>query len=724
MLTLPAKSNGESIRSHTDTLLAAINCLQCQYGHYFTDEIIQAVFTACEYHDYGKVLYTFQKSVNNTQIQKPKGCSDFNIPHGYVSPAFMPVRQLEQKFGREILSLIVTAVYYHHVRSATVTPADIKAVIDTDLKVRYPDVPLSIRYFSYLLSNESLELDTWISYALILGLLNRADYYASNTDEHKLPFEIERRSENGLLSECVTSWFNKEHKPLRNIQTYAKEHSSTNIIVCASTGIGKTEAALLWNSDSKLFYTLPLRTSINVMYERIKSKYGYDEHKVALLHSDALSYLLNNADENTDTFAVHTASQLLSYPVTVCTVDQLFTFVYRCRGSEMLLATLKYSKIVIDEIQSYSPDILAKLIYGLHVITKAGGQFAIITATLPPVLLHFIEQYQIPHAEPQTYLSNDLIRHRIHIDNQLDFDYEHILKSAETKKVLIICNTVRRAIEVYNNLKDRYNYVKLLHSKFIKRHRRLLEDEIIRFNSDRTHTGIWISTQIVEASLDIDFDVLYTEMCTADSLLQRMGRCYRNRNYADSTEANVYIIINNKPRNGYGTVYECTELYDRAVDKLMLYQDQLFTESAKMQYINDVYNTDEIEGTSYCTQLKTELQKLDSLKAFMITKEEAVQSFRNIKTISVIPKTIYDCQVVEFNQCVKVLSKKSSYAEKVEARKFLSDNSIDLSVYYDKRSRQCDESQLDDVGYHLLNYVYDFDETELSGQGLCYEMNA
>ena len=92
MLTLPAKRNGESIRSHTDKLLAAINCLQCQYGQYFTDEIIQAIFTACEYHDYGKVLYTFQKSVKNTQIQKPKGCSDFNIPHGYVSPAFMPIR--------------------------------------------------------------------------------------------------------------------------------------------------------------------------------------------------------------------------------------------------------------------------------------------------------------------------------------------------------------------------------------------------------------------------------------------------------------------------------------------------------------------------------------------------------------------------------------------------------------------------------------------------------
>lgn len=55
-------------------------------------------------------------------------------------------------------------------------------------------------------------------------------------------------------------------------------------------------------------------------------------------------------------------------------------------------------------------------------------------------------------------------------------------------------------------------------------------------------SGIWVTTQIVEASLDIDFDVLFTDMCTADSLLQRMGRCYRNRqqDYCDN-EPNVYV---------------------------------------------------------------------------------------------------------------------------------------------------------------------------------------
>lgn len=713
MLTLLAKSTGESIRQHTDKLIAAINCLQGQYGKYFTDEMLQAILDACEYHDYGKIMYSFQKSVGNNKIAKPKGCSDLNIPHGYVSPAFMPIRQLEQRYIREI----VTAVYYHHIRSATITARDVKTVIDTDLKVRYPDLALSLRYFNYLLSNETVSIDTWISYAIIIGLLNRADYYASDTSENKLAFEIDRHTDTGVLADCVTVWFEQQQFNMNNVQQYATTHQSDNIVLIASTGIGKTEAALLWSGDSKLFYTLPLRTSINVMYERIKSRYGYDRDKVTLLHSDALSYLLDSNETNS--YNKYAASRLLSYPVTVCTVDQLFTFVYRCRGTELLLATLKYSKVVIDEIQSYSPDVIAKLLYGLYILTKAGSQFAIITATLPPVLLHFMEQYQIPFAEPQLFLSDDIIRHRIHYEQRLDFDYAHVLKSAETKKVLIICNTVKRATAVYNVLKDKYPYVKLLHSKFIKRHRKMLEDEIIRFEADKDCPGIWITTQIVEASLDIDFDVLYTEMCTADALIQRLGRCYRKRAYAEQT-ANVFIIDNH---SGYGTVYKCAEMYDRAIDKLLKYQDQLFTEADKMQYINDVYNTDEIKETSYYEQIKTELQKLDNIKAFMITKAEAKQQFRNIESILVIPKSVYDANCDTFDDCVAVLQNKSTVGDKANARKFLNDNSIDLSVRYDCRSRDYTKSQLDSVGYHLLDYVYDFDEIQLSGSGLGYEVD-
>ena len=85
-------------------------------------------------------------------------------------------------------------------------------------------------------------------------------------------------------------------------------------------------------------------------------------------------------------------AKLLANPVTVCTIDQLFTFVYRALGTEIFAATLKYSKLILDEIQSYEPAVIAIIIYGLKTIQEMGGRFAIITATFPPVLKHFMEE--------------------------------------------------------------------------------------------------------------------------------------------------------------------------------------------------------------------------------------------------------------------------------------------------------------------------------------------
>ena len=68
-------------------------------------------------------------------------------------------------------------------------------------------------------------------------------------------------------------------------------------------------------------------------------------------------------------------------------------------GTEIFVATLKYSKLVLDEIQAYSPRIVATLLYGLKTICQMGGHFAIITATFPPVLKDFMKKYGLIDGE-------------------------------------------------------------------------------------------------------------------------------------------------------------------------------------------------------------------------------------------------------------------------------------------------------------------------------------
>src|SRR5699024_4868521 len=80
----------------------------------------------------------------------------------------------------------------------------------------------------------------------------------------------------------------------------------------------------------------------------------------------------------------------------------------------------------------------------------------------------------------------------------------------------------------------------------------LLEKHIKDFADSHCH-GIWITTQLVEASIDIDFDVLFTELSMIDSLLQRFGRCYRKREL-DHDAPNIYIYTEDV--SGKGSIYD------------------------------------------------------------------------------------------------------------------------------------------------------------------------
>ena len=105
--------------------------------------------------------------------------------------------------------------------------------------------------------------------------------------------------------------------------------------------------------EQKGFFTLPIKVSANAIYERIKNKYLKN---VAILHSDCYQFY-----EENDLLDYQVAKNL-SYPLTLCTIDQIFKFAYKSLGSEHLLATMRYSKVIIDELQSYSPELLATIV--------------------------------------------------------------------------------------------------------------------------------------------------------------------------------------------------------------------------------------------------------------------------------------------------------------------------------------------------------------------------
>lgn len=456
----------------------------------------------------------------------------------------------------------------------------------------------------------------WI---LLSGMLMRADCFASWKEQQK----SENRSISEGNIEKSTGYIGnvidklKSSKGIREDQLWQRNlverFRHKNVILIAPTGVGKTEFAFAWGEQDKLFYTLPMRVATNQIFDRACSLFNpegedqYDPYingNVGLLHSDADLYLLekwkNEVTEDTegDIPKVLDLAKHLSLPINICTGDQVFPSVWKYPRYERIYATLGYSCLVVDEVQAYDPRACAAVVKMIEDVASLGGNFLLITATLPGLVKEEIckrvgdEKVEVEDLYKSDIVSRDLVKHKLLIRNKnIVDDVEEIVHIAGMgTRVLVVANTVDKAKELYekilnasNKLKSSIAEVYLIHSRLTYKERRERESKIVEeFKNPKPpeddQPKIVVSTQVVEASLDLDADYLFTEISPMDSLVQRMGRVMRrvnSRGVDKNTDApfvyenvysgpNVYVYV--KPRNnlagtwdlesGKGKVYE------------------------------------------------------------------------------------------------------------------------------------------------------------------------
>ena len=677
---------------------------------------------AAECHDFGKLDVNFQNKIRKAIKEAPLqyGGSLPEIPHNFLSGALIDIPALRTEFDEEEVSVILRAVYFHHDRTPTELSHKEQRQYITD-NLLYGAEQYTSDGIKPLTSAKTAHLryslppsDDEPEYIKIKGLLNRIDYCASAG----VPIEIPPST---AVSEKTERFLMTRYGGLRELQKFMRDNSEKNVVVTAATGSGKTEAALLWNGSAKGFYTLPLKISINAVFERIQSSDGIAFDECAILHSDAFSYYLG-VDESP--LFKYSCAKNLSMPLTICTVDQLLKFVYRYNGSEIQLATLSYSKVVIDEIQTYSPELLGTIIYALKMVSSLGGRFAVITATFPPLLRELLSDIEIKYSP--NYYGSVSRRHRISLIDGNEFNIDEIAENGQTKKILVIVNTVSRAQQLYEMMKDFPNVsVHLLHSMFLKKDRAALEKEIMRFarnGSACDDCGIWISTQIVEASLDIDFDMLYTEMCTVDSLLQRLGRVFRSRDYFED-EPNVYILNN---RNGVGKLID-DEIYEWSVEALRIQLNDnssvLLTEAdgcdMKQAMIDYVYGENR-KNSEYCKKIKAQITRLKNIEWYTSPKKEVDKVFRDIDSKTLIPVSVYNDlldsgKAEEWRRALN--SGTALPSEKQRIKDEIAGYTVSISHYHGLDIGH--ESVLYPYsGIYVYNGDYDFDTASLSGNGL------
>ena len=649
----------ETLREHTDNLLKQLSVIRDKYGYKIEkvidispDKFWNLLDIIVEFHDLGKVFTPFQNAIK-LKVGEKELSTEFKYddgPHNYLSPVFLDCRLLG--IERELVDVIIQSIGFHHERAREIDSDfenKIQEIIDKDLrnkvnqiendfKIRYPIEKeyLSNYYLESMKNNRRIKPkdENYKLYIMLKGLTHRIDHSASAHEEIELNVD-----EN--VGEYTERFFKNNSYELREVQQFAKNNRDKNVILKASTGMGKTETALIWIDNDKSFFTLPLRVSINALFDRVSKddiKYNY----AGLLHSSSLDYLEENKYSDYEDRV--NQSRLMSTKLTFSTIDQIFKFPFMYRGYEKEFATLAYSKVVIDEIQAYSPEICAVLIKGIEMIHKIGGKFMIMTATMPTIYENELKKRGVFDDNLATGTFNtDIIRHNVKVEEMsLHENLNQIVEEGKSKKVLVIVNTVKSAVETYDKLKNINDNVNLnlLHSMYIQEDRSKLENNIKEFAKSK-NSGIWITTQLVEASLDVDFDILHTEVSTLDSLFQRFGRC--NRKGLKLID-NPNIFIYKEEASGIGSIYD-KDIVNKGLELLEICineKSSKITEDDKLEMVEKVYSEENLRGTEFYGKFTKALDILDALEPCQLSKNEAQSILRDIESDTAIPVEVYE----------------------------------------------------------------------------------
>jgi len=531
-----AKSEGTPLLRHLQEVAQIAVVVARNLG---LDEAV--AYKGAVFHDIGKASTVFQQTLNKSW-QRPPG---FVFRHEIASLFFLPLLSDEEK--APVTEMIVA----HH--KSIYMDAGEKGILD--LIENCPDtLEVHLKGFEEWVDDALLLLNRlsiktkpitrrqaedgfWeavefcearqYGYSLWKGLLIAADHLASTLDDNTL--------KQRLFKQPDLRYYASRQSSLYPLSLISADDSRTHTIVTAPTGAGKTDF-LLRRAKGRVFYTLPFQASINAMYERIKDDLKDTDADVRLLHASS-SLKLEKGKLEEKILQRHIGAS-----VKVLTPHQLAAIVFATKGYEALIADLKGCDVILDEIHTYSETTQAIVLKIVEILASLGCRLHIGTATMPSVLYARLLELLggAPNVCEVKLPDNELDRfdrHIVHKANSFD-ELKNVVNEAITarQKLLLVCNRVKRAQELFRIIQDAYPSVPkmLVHSRFKRKDRNRLENDLRLVYNDADYACIVVSTQVVEVSLDISFDLMITDCAPIDALIQRFGRINRRR-----TEASV-----------------------------------------------------------------------------------------------------------------------------------------------------------------------------------------
>lgn len=472
------------------------------------------------------------------------------------------------------------------------------------------------------------------------------------------------------------------------------------LIVEAQTGSGKTEAALFLadheiqrNAKAGFYIAMPTQATSNQMYERtikfLTHRYPEDRINVHLVHGAAIlnefveKIRFQGINQDGEELANITSEEwflprkkTLLAPFGIGTVDQTFLSVLRSKHFFLRLYGLSHKVIIFDEVHAYDVymvEIFKHLLAWLHAINSS---VIILSATLPKQSrLEMIEAFNgdpnqikdcdfprltIVDAEGSSAISAGAPENRVIKLNWIND--EKIIETiknncADGGNVAIICNRVGRVQEVYERIVNEFPQEQVIafHSRFPYCWRSEKETKILNLygkdSRQRPSFSIVIATQVIEQSLDIDFDLMISDLSPIDLLIQRIGRLHRHQEKDNLRpkmvkKPTLFLIHPKYIENGFPDFGLDKFIYDKFILEKTLFtirdKDKLNLPFETDWLINKVYSTEQLENVpdeflEIINRDRLEMLTKNSNTAIKAENQLIPESLRNIfgKTDSV-----------------------------------------------------------------------------------------
>ncbi|WP_195340228.1 CRISPR-associated helicase Cas3' [Fusobacterium sp. 1001295B_180824_G3] len=447
---------------------------------------------------------------------------------------------------------------------------------------------------------------------MMFSLLIASDYYSTNEFMQEVKYEnfgnmgdidiIKKEYENSEIIKSIKN--KKKNETLNNndINTFRtkifleaeknlEKNKDNNIFFLeAPTGSGKSNTALnlslkLLDKDrKKIFYVYPFNTLVEQNMDTLKNIFGNNEEvikNIAVVNSITPLTNKDSSDIPIEEYSdILMDRQFLNYPFIVTTHVGIFNIlVGNTKEDCMPFYQLANSVIVFDEIQAYKNTIWTEIIKILNSYAKLLNiKIIIMSATLPDLsyLLDEEEKNNVSKLieNRDEYFNNEIFKNRVKVNYDLlsekKIEYEELLKhiienSLSNQKILvefISKNDAKEFYEIFKNSEElNINHEILILTGEDNKARR---NSVIKKINNKSKKIILISTQLIEAGVDIDVDIGYKNISGLDNEEQFLGRI--NRSCKKSGKAYFFYLTDAKK------VYKNSVIIE---NKLNLFSDEM-----------------------------------------------------------------------------------------------------------------------------------------------------